>query len=355
VPAVKKAKKTKPAKLPDRAPRTELRSLWKADAGDYVTCLSIGADGSVVAAGTGGGEVRAFEADTGALRWSRRPHPQGVLAVAWNPARGVLATSGQDGCAHLLDIADGQRLRELPSPGGWVEHLAWAPGGDRLATSSGRVVRVWTADGEPVLETPPHASTVAGLAWSTDGTQLATCCYGGVHVWTVGAGAEPRHLAWKGSLISLAWSPDDRVIACGSQDCSVHFWRLSLGTDAEMTGYPSKSRALGWDAQGSMLATGGDATVTVWDFAGKGPEGTTPLQLRGHKALLTQLAFAPKKGLLASGSEDCGVLLWEPRKGPRPLGSAFLDEAVTCLAWHPAQGALFGADSKGTLAAWAVP
>ncbi len=27
------------------------------------------------------------------------------------------------------------------------------------------------------------------------------------------------------SLVSLAWSPDEKIVACGSQDCSVHFWR----------------------------------------------------------------------------------------------------------------------------------
>ena len=32
--------------------------------------------------------------------------------------------------------------------------------------------------------------------------------------------------------------PDGDIVACGSQDNSVHFWRRSTGMDAEMTGYP---------------------------------------------------------------------------------------------------------------------
>ena len=231
-----------PAMSIERENRFEMRFLWRTQVGDYATAIAYSADGSLLAVGAASGEVHVFDARTGRVRWKALAHPGGVLALGLSPTACVLASAGQDGVARL-SLEDGTKLAELPGKSGWVEHLAWSPAGGKLATASGKTVRLWDADGSPLLETEPHASAVTGVAWSSSGKQLATCCYGGVHLWNVVDGARARHLAWKGSLIRLSWSPDDKVIACASQDCSVHFWRLGTGHDAEMTGYPFKPRA----------------------------------------------------------------------------------------------------------------
>jgi len=195
---------------------------------------------------------------------------------------------------------------------------------------------------------------VSNIAWRADGTALAATCYGGVYIWPFVADAKVRRFEWKGSLISLAWSPDAKVIACGSQDSSVHFWRLATGQDSEMSGFPFKPKALAWDSESKLLATSGDATVTVWDFRGKGPEGKRPIQLESHKSVCTRLAFSRRKCVLASGSQDSSVLLWEPRRTAQPVRYAFLEDEVTALAWHPEHQGLLGGDASGNLRFWEV-
>jgi WD40 repeat protein len=214
------------------------------------------------------------------------------------------------------------------------------------------MVRVWTVDGKPLVEAEPLESTISALAWRADGSGLAAACYGGVHILTFVPGAKVRKLPWNGSLISLVWSPDAKIIACGSQDSSVHFWRLASGQDSQMSGYAAKPKALAFDSESKLLATSGDATVTVWDFRGKGPEGTRPLRLQRHQGLCTQLAFSPKKGVLASGSKDSSVLLWEPRRGSNPTRFGFLEDEITALKWHPEQRGLLAADASGNAAYW---
>jgi WD40 repeat protein len=332
--------------------KRELTPRWKFALGDYPTSIAVSAKGDRLLVGTGAGDLVVIDTAAGAETRRLRAHPGGVLSVSYGA--NAVASAGQDGKARVYSES-GELLHELPGNDAWVEHVAWSPDGKRLATASGKHVRIWNGDGTPFLETQAHACTVTALQWSRRGSELATTCYGGAYVWKVETGKSPRHLPFRGSLVSLAWSPDETVVACGSQDCSVHFWRLKTGTDSEMTGYPFKPKALAWDASSSMLATGGDAAISVWDFAGKGPEGTRPITLDAHKAQVTSLAFHPRKGLLASLAQDMGIIVWQPRKGAEPHAFAWLDDTPEALVWHPQEPGLITADVAGGLTSWSLP
>lgn len=332
---------------------TELEERFRLTGLDYVAAMAISPNGELVALGLGDGSVLVVEAEKGETRWRREAHREGVLGLEFSPDGNKLVTWGQDPSARVWST-QGDLLSDLPGDSAWVELARWSPRGDRLATAVGKKVRIWTKAGAPIVETEPLPSTVADLAWRTDGSALAACAYGGVHLWTVAANAKARHLPFKGSLVSLAWSPDMKVIACGSQDCSVRFWRLATGRDSEMRGYPFKPRALAWDATSSLLATSGDATPTLWDFRGKGPEGTAPIRLASHAGIVTTLQFHPRKDLLLSGSQDTSVIVWEPRKSDRPLKIGWLEDEVTALAWFPRTSAFVAADCEGTVVAWAM-
>lgn len=341
------------ARAPSR--RFELPAAWSVDVGEYVTGLAWSPDGARVVACTAEGRVTALDARDGGAAWSALPHPGGALRVACSPAGGRVASAGQDGRAMLLDGATGTPVATLPSGGrAWVEHAQWSPTGGALATASQGVVRFWNADGSPLLETPPHASAVAAISWRRDGRELAVACYGGVSVWSLDAVGMTRRFEWKGSLISAAWSPDGEVIACGSQDCTVHFWRVRSGRDSEMSGYPLKPRALAWDARSTLLATSGAVDITVWRFEAKGPEGSAPLELQGHQAPVSELAFHPRKAVLASGGGDASVLLWEPRRGRKPLRYAFARDVVSQVAWSPDGASLAAGDASGHVTCWRV-
>jgi len=306
--------------------------------------------GATCLAALGSGSVVGLDVVSGAEVFRVEAHPDALFDVGVAPDGGAFVSGGPGGSARVWS-ARGELACELVgdrlAP---VEHVAWAPKGERIAVASARTVRLWTPSGAPVREVGPLEGAATGLAWRHDGASLAASCYGGVRVWSfAGADAPARHLPWKGSLISLRWSPDGKVIACGTQDGAVHFWRLPTGRDSEMSGYPSKPRALAWDAGSTLLATAGDLMVTLWDFRDRGPEGTRPLVLESHMAPVSALAFGARRAVLATGGHDAAVMLWEPRRSLRPLGFAFLEDEVSALAWHRDDRGVLAGDASGNV------
>ena len=164
-------------------------------------------------------------------------------------------------------------------------------------------------EGNEIWQSDDHPRTVSAIAWSKS-EELATACYGRVTFFDAGSGTLNEKLEWKGSLVSMVLSSDGDIVACGSQDNSVHFWRRSTGQDSMMSGYPGKPAALAFDDTGTVLATSGGEAVTVWSFAGNGPEGTRPGVLELHVESLTSLAFAGASRRLASGARDAAK--WAP-------------------------------------------
>ena len=337
-------------------PRGALRRGWSAEAGDYAIAGGWTLRGEALVVGDAAGGVYAFDGKSGASTWARQgAHDGGVLAMAIHPGGTAFATAGQDGRVLIWGVADGQVSQAIDVGSGWVENVAWSPDGQWLAASCSRQVRAYGADGAEVWRSPDHPSTVAAVAWS-GAEELATACYGRVAFFDASTGELRQKLEWQGSLVSMVLSPDGDIVACGSQDNSVHFWRRSTEEDSMMSGYPAKPSALAFDDTGTLLATGGGEAVTVWSFRGSGPEGTRPGVLEHHVQAVTTLAFARRGMRLASGARDGGVVVWSlGRDGQGDAkGAAPVADVVAALYWRPDGRALAALDAQGGATVWRV-
>lgn len=345
--------------LSSQSPMGVLTTGWSAAVGDYAITGAWICDGRVLVVGDSAGSVDAFDGHSGQKIWSRPEiHEGGLLALSIHPDGSSFATAGQDGRVLIWNSEDGLVLSTIEVGSGWVEHLAWSPGGRWLAASQSRRVYVYHPEAktpEQAWRSEEHPSTVSAIAWSS-AEELATACYGRVSFFEGATGKLSQKLEWKGSLVSMVMSPDGDIVACGSQDNSVHFWRRSTEEDSMMSGYPGKPLALAFDDSGTLLATGGGEAVTVWSFQGDGPEGTRPGILELHVEAISSLAFAPHGMRLASGARDGGVVVWELASDAdgQAHGAAIMGDVVTGLAWHPDGQALAAFDAQGGVTVWRV-
>ncbi|MGA4545853.1 WD40 repeat domain-containing protein [Uniformispora flossi] len=191
---------------------------------------------------------------------------------------------------------------------------------ERVAVASGRRALVLTPHGEELWCTEPAASTVTDVAWMRQGRRLVVAAYGAVNSHERHTDKPVAAYRYVGSHLALAISPNGRWICSGNQDASIHIWRARDGGELTMSGYPDKVARLDFDDTGFWLASDGSPEVSVWDFAGKGPEGTAPRVLRCHETV-TALAWRPGgAGHLVTGGDDGTVAFWRATSGrPRQL------------------------------------
>ena len=322
---------------------TVLDAAWQARLDDHVISLAWSPDNQWLAAASVAGSIGIFYVRDGSLVCSLPGHKFGTTAISWSPDGAQFASAGQDGKIKLWDLIHAAERRSLDGGAEWVETIAWGPGkgsGPLLATAAGRKLRLWARDGVLFREYPEHPSTISDIKWMPTGHDpeknvLASAAYGQLTLWNTKSHSAIKVLEWKGSMLAVAWSPDGRYIATGNQDSTVHFWIVKTGKDLQMSGYATKVRELAWDFTSRFLATGGSDRITVWDCNGKGPAGSKPIVLKGHRGLLSGLSYQPSGVLLASGGDDGMVALWNPSKQRNPIAIHAFDDSVSQVAWSP--------------------
>jgi WD40 repeat protein/DNA-binding SARP family transcriptional activator len=188
---------------------------------DLVSVVTHHPDGTRLLTGTLGGQLREWDATSGALRrehelgrdpvlaaqhdgdgwvavtvpdtdapvaspitvWDVPGGPRyrllgstGMVTVAAFGADGLLATGGRDGVARVWDLRSGALLATLGGHDAPLGQLAFDPDGDRLATAGeDGTVRVWeAATGRELLTLWGHDLIAYGVAFSADGRLLAT-------------------------------------------------------------------------------------------------------------------------------------------------------------------------------------
>jgi WD40 repeat protein len=301
---------------------------------DYVADCAWSPDGKSLALAGGEGKVALASIGEQATIDVIGEHLLGTLAVAWQPRAHRFATAGQDGAVALWDAATAAQHKRWKPAVAAPQSLAWSPDGEILAVAAGKAVSLWTPEGDARHRFAPAASTAVALAFDRPGTDLGVALNGEIAVHRIEKTRyETRRYKWPAACLTVDFSGNGRFLASGMADGSLHFWNRSTGKDSQMRGYDGKVQLVGFSDNSRYLASSAGNEVVLWDFSGRGPEGTKPIVLGGHTERVDSFAWQPGGEHLVTGGRDWRLALWRPNKSTQPIDVQMVDSEISVVRW----------------------
>jgi WD40 repeat protein len=284
----------------------ELRSTLTGHSG-AVLCAAFSHDGKTLASGGDDSNVLLWDVAAGKVVAKLSAHGSKVKCLAFSPSGAQLATGGEDMTICLWNVRNRRLRATLKGHTRPVLCVAFAPAGDLLASGSGdQSLKLWNVaqacEQTPgrFLEREPRGS-VLSVAYSPDGLELAMTTNSFVAIWELSHPERRFALAArrKGSIWCARYSPQGTLVAaaCGAN-------------------YSRSGRHDGNNAPSGRAPQLKENEIRLWDVA----TGRELGSLNGHARPVRSLAFSPTGTLLATGSDDKTVMLWDvARYGDSPV------------------------------------
>jgi WD40 repeat protein len=117
----------------------------------------------------------------------------------------------------------------------------------------------------------------------------------------------------------------------------------------ELKGHAGLVHSLAFNPDGKVLASGSfDNDVKLWDY----PSGKTLQTLKGHTGPVNTVAFSPNGALLASGSQDKTIRIWDPKDGKMIRELKGHGDGVQSVAFSPDNKWLASASADKSVRLW---
>ena len=198
--------------------------------------------------------------------------------IAFAPIGDKLAVGSREGTIYLYDFKSQERLKPLTGHTDFIWSVTFSPDSKRLASgSSDNTNRLWDAASGKEIGTFPidEPRTLMKIAFSPCGNLIAGGMYGELHLWcaesltTLFAIPQPQ----SEKPYALAFSPCGRYLASGTwwqegmEKMAIRLWDVASGENiTTLWGHPTDIQSLAFSPDGTLLASGSfDGTIMLWD------------------------------------------------------------------------------------------
>ena len=256
-------------------------------------------------------------------------HQGGIEGVTFTRDEKYVVTAGWDGSVRYWDVKSGEENSSLRRSQGNAMCVATSHDGKWVANGGyGDVVELFDHQQEESREFPHGCEAqLYGICFSPDDEEFATASFDGtVKRWSTDKLTEIQTIKMshrlsvdpKSPVISAAWSDDGQSIYSGHDDGTLRIRDAITGqVENIVAAHKSTVATISVSPDGKSLVTGGcDNKVCVWDrkhLTGHEKDGEPvkpKLVMDEHSGWVVSSSFSPDGNLLATGSADKTIRVW---------------------------------------------
>ena len=296
--------------LPTRVATAQLKATLEGHT-DLVWSVAFSPNGRTLASGSQDRTIRLWNPNNGNLKRTLSGHRDAVNSVAFSPDGRTLASGSWDGTIRLWNPNNGNLKRTLTGHTDGISFVAFSPDGQTFASASGdQTIRLWNPNnGKHIRTLTGHTNTVDSVTFSPDGRTLASGSRDQtIRLWNPNNGNLKRTLTGHtGDISRIMFSPDGRTLASGSRDDTVRLWDPNNGNlKRTLTNRTGWTKPVVFSSDGATLLIGGHG-IYIWDTqTGEYKKSFSP-----DITDFFSVVFSPNGEMVASGSADNKVRLWE--------------------------------------------